>query len=528
MISLFNKFKKQKQLILEILLLLAAYIVFITTFTDIALGVLNSDMSSELILSNLLNQEKGILSTNWFYSTELRVLNTQLVFAPLFNFFESWTNVRIWGTAILIIILLASFLYLASKLKIKHAFIFAIALLCPLSSDYFGMVLAGTYYIPHIAITFISLGLFISIKESDLKHKLTWIKIVSLCFLALIAGLGGLRQLVILYVPMVICSTLYIISYINKHGFTMSKNDFKDIGISLSMLISAGFGYLINAKVLSNLIHFFSYNDVHFTGFSSTSIDSIINGWMNAYGYQSSTPVFSKHLFSNIIFVGIIGLILFSIYTVLKQKAVFNLSELYIIQFFLSAVVFISLLYLFSDMSYEDRYLLPISILFLPVIAIGINSIRHKIAKRILYSAIILGVIYISTTFNLDSNEYIQYEKNNELKIITTEFVSEGYYNGYASFWDANILTELTDGDVEVWCYSLDSNDTMNKNDFFAWLQKTSHSTTNPIGKVFVLLPKSAIEYNSQLENCPIIYLSDQYIAYGFDSDEALQELLPE
>ena len=103
MISLFNKFKKQKQLILEILLLLAAYIVFITTFTDIALGVLNSDMSSELILSNLLNQEKGILSTNWFYSTELRVLNTQLVFAPLFNFFESWTNVRIWGTAILII-----------------------------------------------------------------------------------------------------------------------------------------------------------------------------------------------------------------------------------------------------------------------------------------------------------------------------------------------------------------------------------------------------------------------------------------
>lgn len=32
---------------------------------------LDSDMASEMILANLLNQEGGVLSKNWFYSTEL-------------------------------------------------------------------------------------------------------------------------------------------------------------------------------------------------------------------------------------------------------------------------------------------------------------------------------------------------------------------------------------------------------------------------------------------------------------------------
>lgn len=48
-------------------------------------NVLDSDMSSEMVLANQLAEEGGILSHQWYYSTELRVLSTQLVFAPLFK-----------------------------------------------------------------------------------------------------------------------------------------------------------------------------------------------------------------------------------------------------------------------------------------------------------------------------------------------------------------------------------------------------------------------------------------------------------
>lgn len=47
--------------------------------------LLDDDMSAELILSELLSRERAILSKSWFYSTELRVFNMQLIFTPLFS-----------------------------------------------------------------------------------------------------------------------------------------------------------------------------------------------------------------------------------------------------------------------------------------------------------------------------------------------------------------------------------------------------------------------------------------------------------
>ena len=39
-------------------------------------NVMNSDLAAELILAKELNREGTLLSTNWYYSSELRVLNT--------------------------------------------------------------------------------------------------------------------------------------------------------------------------------------------------------------------------------------------------------------------------------------------------------------------------------------------------------------------------------------------------------------------------------------------------------------------
>ena len=37
--------------------------------------IVDSDLASEMILSDLLNREGSIISQNWFYSTELKVVN---------------------------------------------------------------------------------------------------------------------------------------------------------------------------------------------------------------------------------------------------------------------------------------------------------------------------------------------------------------------------------------------------------------------------------------------------------------------
>lgn len=41
---------------------------------------IDSDMAGEMILSDLLNKEGGILSRSWYYSTELRIFYLQIFY----------------------------------------------------------------------------------------------------------------------------------------------------------------------------------------------------------------------------------------------------------------------------------------------------------------------------------------------------------------------------------------------------------------------------------------------------------------
>ena len=72
---------------------------------------ITSDDSAEMILARQLVDEGGILSRNWYYSTELRVLNLQLVYMPFFLIFKSWSAVRLAATVVWWVILLLSLYY---------------------------------------------------------------------------------------------------------------------------------------------------------------------------------------------------------------------------------------------------------------------------------------------------------------------------------------------------------------------------------------------------------------------------------
>ena len=73
---------------------------------------LDSDMASELALAEQLVAEKSLFSSEWYYSTEVRLLNTQLIFTPLMALFGgNWQLVRTAGCIALLAILAVSCLY---------------------------------------------------------------------------------------------------------------------------------------------------------------------------------------------------------------------------------------------------------------------------------------------------------------------------------------------------------------------------------------------------------------------------------
>ena len=59
--------------------------------------------------------------------------------------------------------------------------------------------------------------------------------------------------------------------------------------------------------------------------------------------------------------------------------------------------------------------------------------------------------------------------------------MEQGYTEGYASYWFANLLTEASDGKLDVYSY-----DSFEDRELGTWLQKTAHHEQLPEGRVFV------------------------------------------
>lgn len=258
-------------------------LLFIWSYAD---GLIDSDMSSEMLLGKILAEENAILSPNWFYSTELRVLNTQLVFSFFFRFFHDWTVIRVASSAVLYLIFLASYYYLLRQAGYdRRLFITsAIFLILPLSGEYFTFVLLGLYCIPHISISFVALGLLFQYARTNKKSS----KVITVFFmiiLSILAGMGGLRQIIILYLPIVL-ATLFWTFYYNRGKLCFLLN-------GIMCFVFSMIGYLINIRVLTHKYHFSKFTDIQWKNFSVSGLEFILDGFFTFFGFSEGGKVFS-------------------------------------------------------------------------------------------------------------------------------------------------------------------------------------------------------------------------------------------
>lgn len=76
--------------------------------------------------------------------------------------------------------------------------------------------------------------------------------------------------------------------------------------------------------------------------------------------------------------------------------------------------------------------------------------------------------------------------------------LTDKWINGYATFWNGNIMTELSDGKIDVWATSC-ADELFKKDNINRWLQLSDHVESKPEGKIFVLLGQEEYAGCSQL-----------------------------
>ena len=86
-------------------------------------------------------------------------------------------------------------------------------------------------------------------------------------------------------------------------------------------------------------------------------------------------------------------------------------------------------------------------------------------------------------------------------------------------------MTELSNGKIDAYVWKEQGK----MYDLNHWLQFVSHDYVKPSGKVFTLLmgsEKYLVSWANNLSKASILYQSDEYVVYGFDSYEEMKALL--
>jgi len=231
--------------------------------------LLDADMSSEMVLAQQLKQTGGILSSNWYYSTEVRVLNTQLVYSLLFHAFDDWQTVRLLGNISLYLVLLGSYYFFCKRLRITRYFpITAAILLLPLSAPYFYILLYGAYYIPRVSMMFVILGLILPTSLERGKRAGAIVSTLIACALSFALGLEGARMLLILMIPLAIVAGAECAVRVFPRrgraaatlGARMQADGFSQyFAQAFFACVSAVAGYWINQKILLSAYPFEQY-----------------------------------------------------------------------------------------------------------------------------------------------------------------------------------------------------------------------------------------------------------------------------
>ena len=485
---------------------------------------IDSDMSSELVLGKLLSEQGGILAKNWFYSTEIKLLSDQIVFAPLFWIFKSWSTVRTVGSALSFLLLAAASVFTLRSYKVGWPLTFLASgfLFLPLSSSYLYGVLEGIFYVPYVLLSILAIGLFVRAFHADSKRKrLIWLSISSLT--ALSAGLAGIRQIFVFYLPAAASSVLLLL---NEKKIKKNSDRFQYAEIAVISCAFSVIGYLLNKTILSGIYSFCDYGvdtfgrDLQFTEFSIVGLEQFFNQLFEMLGYKTGA-MFSGYLLYNALFGLIAVCASAAVICVLRRKS-FDVKEKNLALTLLSALALLAVVFCFTDMDKIGRYGLPVIALFVPLIAVFLQKWETD-RKAVAVLAAALVCLSAVTAFNT-YRQQTKIDLNTDIKDVYAYLDSVGYEEGYSSFWSGNILTELSDGKIDMRVVGTDY--ILSRDDLgyvYPWLQRKSHLDSRPEGKFFLLLVGIEVK-NCGLEMEPE-YTNDRYSLYGFDSFEEFEAL---
>jgi len=494
---------------------------------------LNSDHSSEMVLSKLLSQENKLMSVNWYYSTELRIIYQQIFMIPLFKLLSDWHLIRAITIFLNNLLVILSYLFMMNQTNVKSKWIMlsSMFLLIPVNGVYFNIVLFGGFYSFFIALFFLCMGIFLFlIKRTEKVNKgINWFLILFL-LLALVQGISGIRSFMDIYLPLLFTCILF-------YKFKYTKDQFP-VTLGILSIVLCIIGYFANILLYfvfnfeSDLNAFWdSIQDILFQ-----KLGSIIWFLPQYMGFADGSALFTPpgifSVFSLLLSAAliIIPCILISVKSG-KAKNI-HFTQLFILLFFLVSVAYHIILYLLIESKYVTlRYFIPVFIFYIPVLAVFFENSGLVFKGKIKTFIIIIICITVFGQGGLKFQQLISADDLNAGRQGYISFLENNKMNfGFATFWNANVTTELSNGKITMAGIEIKNIEDENQIKHATWL--TDKKYENPQysdNDVFILLAQdewNELGNNKNIVNKSPVYDDGQYVIITYPSTKLLHEQL--
>lgn len=501
---------------------------------------LDSDMAAEMIFSRLLAQEGHLFGTpEWYYSTEFRVLYTQLVMVPLFHLFDNWHLIRLLTNVAAYLLMLVSYFYMMNPLKVKKSrtALTGTILLLPFSETMMTHMQMGNTYMVHVILLFFFFGMFLRlVKREGIGPARRWELRVFYVALAFVFGLSGVRYLLAMQCPLLFASFLYLMG---SDEFQMFR---KQLGIcqnpraywkriwksdqagylyySLLGTLAAVVGYGVNVLWVSHRFVFQTYGATNFIavyqGILWERVQNALGSLLMLFGYIPDKGFLSlRGLISLISFVliGIFG------YCTVRAYRKSHGQRFFVVLFLVVALAVNVFVFIFTTSTMVPRYYISILIFALPALCIYLEGDEPALDK--ILAGALLGLCLCMSTAKVTLS-FLTVDKNADKRAAAAYLEENDYDFGFASYWNANIVTELTNGKVEVGNI-LDPESL----EYFKWSSPVKYYEADyHQGPVFLLLTSEEEETYRNAKALRMgeqVYEDENFVILVYESVEALK-----
>ena len=470
--SLKSGFKKAARYLPAALFILVILFSWYTAY-HFANNIIDSDSSSELVLGHFLAGQNRIVSSDWFYGSELRMFNTNLIYMPLFKIFSDWSLVRFLSICILQAVLVLSYGFLSKQTGFSRNtfFLTASMMLLPISSLYGMLILYQSYYIPCAAYGFLIVGLYLSAvrHRGDGHRAVQGFRVSLLLGLSVISCMNGARQMPATMITLPIAALLVAIKTQEKPWSLagVAKPQWANVGLAFAVFLAGSAGFLVHNLVLSRYFVFSSTTGAEVALPTVDNILAILKSYLYQFGFQEGRLLFS---IEGLLTLG--SVLTAAVFFALAARKLLakpcpgqSYPAVLMFHYYPAALLIMTVIFFLSPyfQGYRSFYLMVIVWLF-PLIGAAFDRVSPKrmtVRRAILFLAC-LGLfasgIYYNFYYLHPEGKRTEFSTLADLPINTLDklrgvldFIGEnGYEVGYATHWQCNVITEATNGEVPM------------------------------------------------------------------------------